>query len=94
MFGIFKKAKKVEKVNLSYVASVMNSRYWNAQTLEGKEDTIVVNGKYRNRQTDFYKLYLKFVGENVRFTDQRGSFISEVPKSNLYPELKDIMNVL
>lgn len=93
MFGIFKKEKK-EKVNLLALAEAFGRRYWDYEMLEGSIDTIVVKGKYRNNQRDFHRLYLKFVGENVRFTDQRGTVISQVPKNALYPELKDIMNVV
>ncbi|PLS19646.1 hypothetical protein CVD28_04300 [Bacillus sp. M6-12] len=93
MFGLFKKAK-VEKVNLFAVASTLGRRFWEYEMVDGSPDTIIVKGKYRNRHQDFHKLYLKFAGENVRFTDQRGHVISEVPKAQMYPELKDIMNVL
>lgn len=94
MFGLFTKAKKVEKVNLDRIALTMKTRYWECEQVQGQEDTIVVHGKYRNNRTDFHKLYLKFVGEKVRFTDTRGGIISEVPRNLLYPEMKEILNVL
>lgn len=94
MLGLFTKAKKVEKVNLDLIALAMKNRYWECEKVDGKEDTIVVHGKYRNNRKDFNKLYLKFVGAKVRFTDARGGFVSEVPKNMLYPEMKNILNVL
>lgn len=94
MFGLFKKAKKVETINLFTVAETLGRRFWDYEIVDGKPDTIVVKGKYRNNQRDFQKLYLQFSGEKVKFSDQRGSRISEVSKNQMFPELKEIMNVL
>lgn len=91
MFNFFKKAQ-VEKVDLESVAQIMSSRYWEAE--KNGENSIIVHGKYRNNRRDFHKLFLKFVGGNVKFEDARGAVISVVPKNEMYPELKNIMNVL
>ena len=93
MFGIFK-SKKAEKVNLNQVAQVLERRNWQYEMVDGSDDTIVVKEKYRNKMKDFYKLYLQFVGGAVKFKDQRGNLISEVPQSKMYPEMMDILNVL
>lgn len=91
MFGFFKKVN-VQKIDLGYVSQVMNSRFWQAE--KNGEDSIVVHGKYRNNRRDFHKLFLKFSGEKVKFEDARGALISVVNKNEMYPELKNIMNVL
>lgn len=93
MFGFFKKSK-AQKINVEDIANQMSKRFWKIESVDKEHNRIVVVGKYRNLQRDFYKLYLHFFGGNVRFSDQRGRFISEVPQNKMYTELKDIMNVL
>jgi hypothetical protein len=95
MFGFLFKRKKKEQVNLNEVAEVLARRFWEYEMVDGKPDTIVVLGKYRHNRRDFYRLYLQFIGGNtVRFKDARGNIISEVPRSQMFVELKEIMNVL
>jgi len=53
MFGLLFGKKKMEKINLQSVVSQMSGNFWDVELHETKPDTIVVLGKYRNREKDF-----------------------------------------
>lgn len=99
MFGfLFGKKEQPVKISLGMVTDALARRRWNFETVEGKDNVVVVNGKYRNHQRDFSKLFLHFVGGQVHFKDERGRAITHcqnvVSMTDMYPTLKNILNVL
>lgn len=98
MFGFFKKEKRVEKVDLGQVCAKLSRLFWEFELVDGKPDVVVIKGKYRNHQRDYHRLFIHFMGDKVQFKDERGRSITHVPsfveRNNLFPVLKDIMNVL
>lgn len=96
LFG--KKKEQPVTISLTMITDALARRHWDYQTVDGKENVVVVNGKYRNHQRDFSKLFLHFVGGQVQFKDERGRAIthcqSTVPMTQMYPTLKNILNVL
>lgn len=90
--------KRTKKVDLKAIANQMKNRFWNVE-LDEEKNRIVVFGKYRNFQRDFYKLYVHFIdGEKVEFKDERGRYVTHIPKTveikNMYRVIKDILNVI
>lgn len=99
MFGFLFGEKKVEKINMQSVVSQMSSRWWDVQLHETRPDTIVVHGKYRNREKDFKRLLIRFLGDQkIEFKDERGNTVTHIPavaeQKDMYRHVKDIMNVL
>lgn len=99
MFGLLFGKKKVEKINLQSVVSQMSGNFWDVQLHETKPDTIVVLGKYRNREKDFKRLLIHFLGDQkIEFKDERGNAVTHIPavaeQKDMYRHVKDIMNVL
>jgi len=98
MFGIFKKEKRVEKVDLNQVCAKLSRLFWDFELVDGRSDVVVIKGKYRNHQKDFHRLFVYFMGDKVQFKDERGRLITRIPSSvertNMFPVLKDIMNVI
>jgi len=96
MLGFLK--KRAKKVDLKAIANQMKNRFWDVE-LDEEKNRIVVFGKYRNLQKDFYKLYVQFVNdEKVEFKDERGRYVTHIPKTveikNMYHVIKDILNVI
>lgn len=99
MFGFLFGKKKVEKINLQSVITQMSSRWWDVKLHETRMDTIVVHGKYRNREKDFKRLLIHFLGDQkVEFKDERGNAVTHIPvvadQKDMYRHVKNIMNVL
>lgn len=95
---LFGKKEKAVKVDMGSVVSVLARRQWKYELVEGKNDVVVVNEKYRNHQRDFSRLFLHFVGGQVQFKDERGRAITHIPSTvgmnEMYPTLKNVLNVL
>lgn len=99
MLGLFFGKKNVQKISLQSIASQMSNRFWNAEMHESKSDTIVIHGKYRNREKDFKRLMIHFLGDQkIEFKDERGNAISHIPtlveQDDMYNHVKNIMNVI
>ena len=99
MFGLFAKVKRVEKVNLNMVVAQMSKRLWDVELLENRPNAIVVNGKYRNHQREFKRLFIHFLGDQkIEFKDERGDVITHIPRTadrkDMFSHLKNILNVL
>jgi hypothetical protein len=99
MLGLlFGKKEQAVKINMTSVIATLGRRYWDVETVTDKSDVVVVKGKYRNHKRDFSRLFVYFVGGQVEFKDERGRAITHIPKAvsmdDMYPTLKNIMNVL
>jgi hypothetical protein len=99
MFGFLFGKKTVDQINLQAVVTEMSGLYWNAELHQNKMDTVVVHGKYRNREKDFKRLVICFLGDQkIEFKDERGYAVTHIPKmadqKDIYHHVKNIMNVL
>ena len=102
MFGFFKAKKVVKqeavKQDIRTVCALLGQRFWDYELINGREDVVVVKGKYRNHGKDYGRLFMHLMGEFIQFKDERGRLITniphQVPSQDMYKQLKNILNVL
>lgn len=96
--NLFGKKEEAVKINMGSVVDSLARRFWEYELVDGKNDVVIVKGKYRNHQRDFSRLFLSFVGGEVQFKDERGQKITKVPISvpvnEIFPVIKNILNVI
>lgn len=98
MFGLFSRKKKEPvKINLQAIAELLERRHWDIELLP-ERNVVVVKGKYLNHHKTFDRLYLHFIGGKVQFKDGYGRAITHIPSEiemrDLFPQLKNVLNVL
>ncbi|WPS85354.1 hypothetical protein SMD22_01620 (plasmid) [Brevibacillus halotolerans] len=99
LFGrIFGKKEQAVKINMGTIIETLARRRWEFELIDGKKDVVIVKGRYRNQQRDFSRLFLHFVGGQVQFKDEKGKSITHIPQSvpmnEMYPTIKNILNVI
>lgn len=99
MFGFLKRKKReAVRINLYEVVATLERCRWEVVDVFPERSVIVVKGNYRNNSRSFDRLQLHFEGGKVKFKDGRGNPISHIPveveMNQLFPQLKNVLNVL
>ncbi|MFF2531432.1 hypothetical protein ACFVS2_21230 [Brevibacillus sp. NPDC058079] len=99
IFGkFFGKKEQAVKIDIPSIVETLIRRHWEHELVDGRQDVVVVKGKYRNQQGDFSRLFMYFVGGQVQFKDEKGQPITHIPRSvpmnEMYPTMKNILNVI
>lgn len=94
MWKLFNKEQAVQ-IDVVNVALQMQERFWECEVISNNE--VAVFGNYRNLGKSFKRLILTFMGDEVFVKDERGNFITGitpvVPTKEMYPTLKNVLNV-